>query len=266
MRPIPLIVGLLVTTTLAGGVISTSSAAVDHGAGVVTREVALEDFYIDYQKTALAPGDRVVLTPTPSCGECYWCVRDEHSLCADASAIVTSSFPDGSTPDAIDVARIAGNLFAAGQETTVRLASMRITRQTTAIAYHVACTSCADPPVSRSIARKPMNTLAAARNVASASAAWYSASAAFSSSRSARNAAICSRSRALPRSLISAASRSGSSPPCSCAARCSQASPAHPDPSAPKKKKSVKSEESVLFSPINKLAEENSMLKDGGTF
>ena len=47
--------------------------------------------------TALAPGDRVVLTPTPSCGACYWCVRDEHSLCADASAIVTSSFPDGST-------------------------------------------------------------------------------------------------------------------------------------------------------------------------
>lgn len=47
--------------------------------------------------TALAPGDRVVLTPTPSCGECYWCVRDEHSLCADSSAIVTSSFRDGST-------------------------------------------------------------------------------------------------------------------------------------------------------------------------
>ena len=39
--------------------------------------------------TALAPGDRVVLTPTPSCGECYWCVRDEHSLCANSSAIRT---------------------------------------------------------------------------------------------------------------------------------------------------------------------------------
>jgi Zn-dependent alcohol dehydrogenase len=47
--------------------------------------------------TALAPGDKVVLTPTPSCGECYWCVRDEHSLCANSSAIVLSAFPDGST-------------------------------------------------------------------------------------------------------------------------------------------------------------------------
>jgi len=46
---------------------------------------------------ALAPGDKVVLTPTPSCGECYWCVRDEHSLCANSSAIVLSAFPDGST-------------------------------------------------------------------------------------------------------------------------------------------------------------------------
>jgi Zn-dependent alcohol dehydrogenase len=47
--------------------------------------------------TTLAPGDKVVLTPTPSCGECYWCVRDEHSLCANSSAIVLSAFPDGST-------------------------------------------------------------------------------------------------------------------------------------------------------------------------
>ena len=30
-------------------------------------------------------------------------------------------FPDGSIPEAIDVARIAANLFAAGQETSVRL-------------------------------------------------------------------------------------------------------------------------------------------------
>jgi cytochrome P450 len=32
-----------------------------------------------------------------------------------------ATFPDGSIPEAIDVARIAANLFAAGQETTVRL-------------------------------------------------------------------------------------------------------------------------------------------------
>ena len=37
------------------------------------------------------------------------------------TGMATAMFPDGSTPDALDVARIAANLFAAGQETTVRL-------------------------------------------------------------------------------------------------------------------------------------------------
>jgi cytochrome P450 len=37
------------------------------------------------------------------------------------SRLATATFPDGSTPDVIDVVRVAANLFAAGQETTVRL-------------------------------------------------------------------------------------------------------------------------------------------------
>lgn len=37
------------------------------------------------------------------------------------SGMATATFPDGSTPEVLDVARIAANLFAAGQETTVRL-------------------------------------------------------------------------------------------------------------------------------------------------
>jgi cytochrome P450 len=37
------------------------------------------------------------------------------------SGLANSPFPDGSTPEAVEVARIASNLFAAGQETTVRL-------------------------------------------------------------------------------------------------------------------------------------------------
>ena len=37
------------------------------------------------------------------------------------TGMATATFPDGSTPEPIDVARIAANLFAAGQETTVRL-------------------------------------------------------------------------------------------------------------------------------------------------
>ena len=37
------------------------------------------------------------------------------------TSLATATFPDGSVPDVPDVARVAVNLFAAGQETTVRL-------------------------------------------------------------------------------------------------------------------------------------------------
>jgi cytochrome P450 len=37
------------------------------------------------------------------------------------TGMATATFPDGSMPSALDVARIAANLFAAGQETSVRL-------------------------------------------------------------------------------------------------------------------------------------------------
>jgi cytochrome P450 family 150 subfamily A5 len=37
------------------------------------------------------------------------------------TGLATATFPDGTTPDAIDVVRVAANLFSAGQETTVRL-------------------------------------------------------------------------------------------------------------------------------------------------
>jgi cytochrome P450 len=37
------------------------------------------------------------------------------------TALATTTFPDGELPEPIEVARVASNLFAAGQETTVRL-------------------------------------------------------------------------------------------------------------------------------------------------
>jgi cytochrome P450 len=37
------------------------------------------------------------------------------------TSLSTATFPDGSTPEVIDVVRVAANLFSAGQETTVRL-------------------------------------------------------------------------------------------------------------------------------------------------
>ena len=37
------------------------------------------------------------------------------------TALATTTFPNGELPEVIDVVRVAANLFAAGQETTVRL-------------------------------------------------------------------------------------------------------------------------------------------------
>jgi S-(hydroxymethyl)glutathione dehydrogenase/alcohol dehydrogenase len=45
----------------------------------------------------LAPGDPVVLSPCPPCGQCYWCVRDEHSLCVNSIGLITNTFGDGTT-------------------------------------------------------------------------------------------------------------------------------------------------------------------------
>ena len=47
--------------------------------------------------TTHMPGDKVVLTPCPPCGTCYWCVRGEFSVCKLALGVMTGAFPDGST-------------------------------------------------------------------------------------------------------------------------------------------------------------------------
>ncbi len=50
-------------------------------------------------------------------------VEDRRSQPRDdvLTGLATATFPDGSTPEVIDVVRVAANLFSAGQETTVRL-------------------------------------------------------------------------------------------------------------------------------------------------
>src|SRR6185503_6506466 len=45
----------------------------------------------------LAPGDHVVLSPLPPCGRCYWCVRGEPGVCANAAGLMTNTLPDGTT-------------------------------------------------------------------------------------------------------------------------------------------------------------------------
>lgn len=45
----------------------------------------------------LAVGDHVILTPSPPCGTCPWCVRGEWSLCTNGEALMTNAHPDGGT-------------------------------------------------------------------------------------------------------------------------------------------------------------------------
>lgn len=45
----------------------------------------------------LSPGDHVILTPAPPCGLCYYCQRNQHSLCVNAMSILSGLLPDGSS-------------------------------------------------------------------------------------------------------------------------------------------------------------------------
>ncbi|MBP6382295.1 MAG: Zn-dependent alcohol dehydrogenase [Pseudomonadales bacterium] len=47
--------------------------------------------------THLAPGDPVILTPLPPCGNCYFCQRGQHSLCVNGIGLATMALPDGNT-------------------------------------------------------------------------------------------------------------------------------------------------------------------------
>ena len=47
--------------------------------------------------STLRPGDRVVLTPTPPCGHCPFCLRGSFSICVNSAAVFTGTFNDGST-------------------------------------------------------------------------------------------------------------------------------------------------------------------------
>jgi Zn-dependent alcohol dehydrogenase len=65
--------------------------------------------------TALEPGDKAVLTPLPSCGQCYYCVRGQPTLCSVlGTALFTATRPDGSSPLARDGAVVYRGLGVGG--------------------------------------------------------------------------------------------------------------------------------------------------------
>jgi len=48
--------------------------------------------------TRLAKGDRVMLTPIPTCGACYYCSRNQPSLCVTGQNFMTGLRADGTSP------------------------------------------------------------------------------------------------------------------------------------------------------------------------
>lgn len=64
--------------------------------------------------TSVAPGDSVLLTPLAPCGRCYYCVRGQPTLCADAQAFTTGRRPDGTTPFSIAGEPVQRGLGVAG--------------------------------------------------------------------------------------------------------------------------------------------------------
>lgn len=72
--------------------------------------------------TSVAVGDLVMLTPVGSCGHCYWCVRDQPSLCGGGAALSSGVRSDGTSPLSIDDAVTQRGLGVAGfsQQTVVQ--------------------------------------------------------------------------------------------------------------------------------------------------
>jgi Zn-dependent alcohol dehydrogenase len=49
--------------------------------------------------TSISPGDKAVLTPLPPCGRCYFCLRQQPTLCSvHGTSLFTSTRPDGTSP------------------------------------------------------------------------------------------------------------------------------------------------------------------------
>jgi Zn-dependent alcohol dehydrogenase len=63
---------------------------------------------------ALAPGDKVVLTPVAACDRCYWCLRGEYGCCVNAASVFTHTFADGRTPLSRDGAPVFRGLGVGG--------------------------------------------------------------------------------------------------------------------------------------------------------
>jgi Zn-dependent alcohol dehydrogenase len=64
--------------------------------------------------TSVVPGDTVVVSPATPCGRCYFCVRDEPTLCAASLSEYGGTFADGTTGLARGGTRVMRGLGVGG--------------------------------------------------------------------------------------------------------------------------------------------------------
>ncbi len=100
-------------------------------------------------------GETLAHTPLEFLYEAFTAYIEEHHPVAHTDDVLTrlaqATYKDGSTPEVINVVRLASNLFAAGQETTVRMlaASVQVLAGRRGCQSDLASTSRADPGLHR---------------------------------------------------------------------------------------------------------------------
>lgn len=88
----------------------------------------------------LRPGDKAVLTPLPTCGRCYYCVRGNPTLCAvHGTALFTSTRSDGTSPLSRDGQVVYRGLGMGGWAERVVLPSAGVVKVDDDVDLDVAC-------------------------------------------------------------------------------------------------------------------------------
>lgn len=90
--------------------------------------------------TSVAPGDQVVLTPLPPCGRCYFCTRNQPTLCATyGSSLFTSLMVDGTSPLSRDGEIVYRGLATAAWATQAIMPEVGVVKVDPEVPLETAC-------------------------------------------------------------------------------------------------------------------------------
>jgi len=84
-------------------------------------------------------GDAVVLTACPPCGSCFWCVRNQSSLCVNSQGIQTQTLRDGTTGLSRDGAIVYRGVGLGGFAELVLVPATGAVRVPSEVPLDVAC-------------------------------------------------------------------------------------------------------------------------------